>query len=226
MRGSSIVSTVLGASLGALMAVSLGASSAGASTFGFDCLTGNRSGDCGIGESQLSVEVSDLGGGDVLFHFRNAGPEPSAISEIYFDDGSLLDLSTLTNGDGVDFRRDATPPNLPGGEDAVPPFVVTEGFLAESSEPPPLNGVGPGEWVKIEFALQAGRTFDDVLAELGAGTLRIGVHVIGFASGGSESFINEPAPVPAPGAALLLGGAAAGVAARQLRRGRSGASDG
>jgi len=45
----------------------------------------------------------------------------------------------------VDFRRDANPPNLPGGDEATPPSQVTEGFLAEASEPPPKNGVGPGQ---------------------------------------------------------------------------------
>jgi len=217
MRVGSCFSTVLAGAVAFL----LGAPGASALTLGFDCLTGNEAGDCAIGESQLSVEVSDLGGGSVLFHFRNAGPEASAISEVYFDDGSLLALSTLTSGPGVDFRPDANPPDLPGGDLADPDFEVTEGFLAESSEPPPKNGVGPEEWLKIEFELQDGRVFGDVLDDLESGALRIGIHVIGFDSGGSESFLNE-GQVPEPGAALLLGGAAAGVAARQLRRGRTG----
>lgn len=217
--GSGFCAVVAGAA-----ALLLGASGASALTLGFDCLTGNLAGDCTIGESQLSVEVSDLGGGSVLFHFRNAGPAASAISEVYFDDGSLLALSTLTDGPGVDFERDANPPDLPGGDLADPDFQVTEGFLAEASEPPPKNGVGPDQWLKIEFALQSGRTFDDVIADLESGALRIGIHVIGFDSGGSESFIN--AQVPEPGPALLLGGAAAALSARQLRRGHTGASDG
>lgn len=190
---------------------------AGAVTIGFECLTGNLAGDCAIGESQLTVELSDQGGGVVRFHFRNSGPAASAISEVYFDDGSLLALSNVIDGPGVDFEPNANPPDLPGGEDAVPPFEVTEGFLAESVPSPVMNGVGPGEWVMVEFTLQAGQTIDDVIAQLASGELRIGIHVIGFASGGSESFINVP--VPEPGTALLVGGGLAALLARRRLRG-------
>ena len=182
-------------------------------TIGFDCLTGNNLGDCAIGEAQLTVNVTDLGGGIVQFHFKNAGPLASIISEVYFDDGSLLALSAVIDGPGVDFEPDATPPNLPGGEEAVPPFEVTEGFLAESVPSASKNGVGPSEWLKIQFTLQGGQTFADVIDELETGELRIGIHVIGFASGGSESFINPP--IPEPGTAALL---AIGLVALGLRR--------
>lgn len=176
-------------------------SGAGAATYGFGCLTGNVAGDCAIGESQLSVDVQDLGGGSVRFLFANAGPAVSSISEIYFDDGSLLVLSSVLDGPGVDFEPGASPPNLPGGSLATPPFVVTQGFLAESVPSPSQNGVRPGEWVAIDFSLQGVQTYNDVLSELGDGTLRIGIHVIAFASGGSESFLH----VPEPGLGSLLG---------------------
>ena len=39
--------------------------------------------------------------------------------------------------------------------------------------------------------------FNDVINELGDGRLRIGMHVINFDGGGSESFVNNPVPVPA-----------------------------
>jgi hypothetical protein len=195
----------------------LASAPAGAVTLGFDCLTGNLAGDCAIGEAQLTVDVIDQGGGLVLFHFKNSGPLASSISEVYFDDGSLLALSSVIDGPGVDFEPDANPPNLPGGQNAVPPFQVTEGFLAQSVPSPAVNGVGPSEWVKIQFTLQGTQTYADVIDELTTGELRIGIHVIGFQSGGSESFINPP--IPEPGTALLLGG---GLVALGLgrRRGR------
>jgi hypothetical protein len=189
--------------LGTFAACLLLAGPAAAVTIGFDCLTNNLAGDCSIGEDQLTVEITDLGGGSVRFHFRNSGPLASAISEVYFDDGSLLLLSTVIDGPGVDFEQDANPPNLPGGENAVPPFQVTEGFLAQSVPSTLINGVGPGEWVKVDFTLQGGQGYADVISELVTGELRIGLHVIGFQSGGSESFINNP--VPEPGTVLLLG---------------------
>lgn len=199
-----------------LLALSIGASPAAAVTMGFDCLTGNSAVHCATGEEQLSVELSDQGGGVVRFHFRNAGPLASSISEVYFDDGSLLGLSSVIDGPGVDFEPDASPPNLPGGENAVPPFEVTEGFLAQATPSPALNGVGPSEWVKIDFTLQGVQTLDDVLDELATGELRIGIHVIGFESGGSESFVNTPIPEPSTG--LLLAGGLIGLGLRRQRR--------
>jgi hypothetical protein len=98
--------------------------SAANTILGFDCLTANLAGDCAIGESQFSVEISDQGGGTIRFHFRNSGLAESAISEIYFDDGSLLALASVIDGPGVDFEQGANPPDLPGGENAVPPFQV------------------------------------------------------------------------------------------------------
>jgi hypothetical protein len=194
-----------------LLTLLVGAAPAGAVSIGFDCLTQNDPGDCAIGEAQLSVELTDLGGGSVRFHFKNAGPLASVLSEIYFDDGSLLALAAVVDGPGVDFEPDANPPNLPGGQDAVPPFQVTQGFLAEAVPSPAQNGAGPAEWVKIDFTLQGGKTFADVVDDLTTGELRIGIHVIGFASGGSESFVNPP--IPEPGTALLLGSGLLGLAA-------------
>jgi len=203
--------------------VALTASPALALQIGFDCLTQNLPGDCAIGESQFTVTLSDQGGGVVRFHFKNWGPQQSVLSEIYFDDGSLLALSAVIDGPGVDFEPDANPPNLPGGENAVPPFQVTEGFLAQSVPSPSMNGAGPTEWVAIEFTLQGGQTINDVIAQLANGDLRIGIHVISFASGGSESFLNTP--VPEPGTGLLVGAGLLALAARRRRsRPRSSAS--
>lgn len=193
MTKQSILVSLLGTA-GLLMSGVLQA----ATTVSFFCITGNSATDCAIGEAQLTVDVTDLGGGDVNFRFNNSGPAASSISEVYFDDGTLLGLSTVTHSAGDPWTGgSASPPNLPGGSSVDPAFVATAGFLAESDPPPPLNGVRPGEWLDVTFALQAGGTYGDVIDELTDGRLRIGMHVISFQSGGSESFVNNPVPIPA-----------------------------
>jgi hypothetical protein len=162
-------------------------------------------------EGQFSVDISDVDG-DVLFKFNNVGIYESSITEIYFDDGSLLAQATINNGPGVNYNSDAVPPGLPGGNLIDPEFIATSGFSAEATPPPALNGVKPAEWVEITYTLQAGRTIQDVLNELADGRLRIGLHVISIdclpndplAGTFSDSFVNIPEP--ATMALLALGG--------------------
>ncbi len=159
-----------------------------------------------IGESQLFMEVlPGANPAQVQFWFTNTGPEASSITDVYFDDGVLLGISKLFNGLGVSFAPPATPANLPGGMSVTPPFVTTGSFSADSDPPVQPNGVNPGEELGILFSLQPGGTYADVLEELAAEDLRVGLHVQGFECGDSQSFINGygPSPVPAPGALLL-----------------------
>lgn len=195
--------------------------SAQAATLGFGCITNNSAVDCGIGESQLTVDVSDAGSNTVLFEFFNTGSEQSTISEIYFDDGSLLAIASIDKTGknpsiGVSFSEGATPPILPGGNTVTPPFVVTAGFLMDADNPAPQWGVNIGESVGITYTLQGAQTFTDVINELTTGQLRIGLHVINFAGGGSESFVNNPVPVPA--AVWLFGSGLLGLVGVARRR--------
>ena len=158
--------------------------------------------DGAIGEAQLFVDVIDAGGSQVLFTFRNTGPAASSITDIYFDDGSLLALTVIDDSEpGVSFSQFATPGNLPGGNNLVPSFMTMSGFSLESDSPGvQANGVNPGESLGVTFDLQLGSVFADVINDIESGSLRIGLHVQGFASEGSEAFVTI---IPAPGAALL-----------------------
>ena len=178
------------------------ASQATIETFDFYNITNNNPGDAAIGEAQLLVDVSDEFTDQVLFKFRNTGPAASAISEIYFDDGNLLGIADIINyPPNVIFTQGASPSELPGANLVNPQFETTLSFLAESIPPPSHTGVNPGEQVGILFNLQPGATYQDVLNDIYSGALRVGVHVIGFESGGSESFVN----VPEPATMCLLG---------------------
>lgn len=190
-----------------------------ADTYGFYNISANNVADAAIGEAQLSVDVLDAGGGQVKFLFHNSGPSASSITDVYFDDGTLLAIASIDNSSsGVAFTQLAHPSNLPAANDATPPFVTTQGFSADSDPPTQPNGVNPGEYVGITFDLQGGQVFADTLDALTSGALRIGIHVQGFASGGSESFVNNPSPVPIPAAAWLFGSALVGVGSIARRK--------
>jgi hypothetical protein len=161
--------------------------------------------DGAIGEGQLFLEVDDPNpsDGQIDFIFTNIGPEASSITDVYFDDGNLLSIASITNTPNlVQFSQLASPSNLPGGNNLSPPFVNTAGFSVDSDPPTQLLGVNPGEFLGITFDLQAGGVLDDIINELASGALRIGIHVQGYDSGGSESFVNNEV-IPAPGAILL-----------------------
>ena len=194
-------------------------------TYGFYCITDNNSTNADIGEAQLFVDVLN-GADEVQFNFRNVGPNSCSITDVYFDDGTLLELAGLIDKDdsyngrdghpGVDFSIGADPPDLPGGSQMVPPFQVELGFFADPDPPPPDCGVQPpDEWLGVVFLLDGGNgDVYDVLDELDNGTLRIGIHVQSFngVDGDSESFVN----VPEPASMLLLG--LGGLALRRKRR--------
>lgn len=178
-------------------------------TYGFTNVTNNNITNVSIGRSQMTVDVTDDGmeEGFVEFIFRNAGPAASSITDVYFDDGSLLGITQVENGPGTQMTIGADPGNLPGGN-AINFHTSTSRytiFSADSSSQGGVqpNGANPGEWFGIIFALKNSKTYDDVLAALTlslqpgnigqdiTGGLRIGIHVQGFANGGSESFVNS-----------------------------------
>lgn len=184
-----------------LLATSMWASTAEAVLYGFTNITGNNAVNAAAGEAQLFVDVTNPVAGQARLTFLNIGPIAMSITDIYVDDdgGNFSGIASILNGPGVNFVTGASPPNLPGGAG----IGFSANFSAESSSPAPINGVNPGESVAINFNLLGGVTFNDVIADINAALLRIGMHVQAIGGGGSEGFVNNTNPVPAPGAALL-----------------------
>lgn len=192
-------------------------------TYTFECITDNSATDCDLAEAQLALEVDCDDTLDVVtFKILNNDPpgEQMTIEQFFIQDlDDLLDLDSaaLTEPVGVDFTIDASPGNLPGGN--------TISFVTEksgSAEPPaPQNGINPGEWLEVTFDLASSSvTCDDLFQSIADDDLMMGIHVINFESGGSESLVNDGNgnPIPLPMAAwsglALFGGLTIG----RLRR--------
>ncbi len=171
--------------------------------YGFTNVSANNLANAMAGEAQLSVDVTDPGMGQVTFAFSNVGTAAMSITDTYWDDdGATLDeIASIVEGAGVDFEVGASPPNLPSGNNVG----FDADFSADSNPPTQPNGVNPGETLSVTFDLLDGVTFADVIGDINSALLRIGLHVQGFANGGSEAFVNAPPSnvIPAPGAALL-----------------------
>lgn len=214
MRGKSfaISALIVGAAAGSAFAAPL--------TVGFQNISGNSATNIAIGESQYKLTISEMGA-DVNFRFFHDGSAASSIAQIYFDDRSpRLGAATLTgSGAGVVFGPNGSPPVLPAANNASPAFSVTKRFSANN--PAPSKGINPGEYLDIKFALLSG-DFDALLGDVATGKLRVGMHVIAFANGGSESFVNgnppPTAPVPLPTPVTLAGAGLVGLAAIRRRR--------
>jgi hypothetical protein len=188
------VATFLGSGLLAAAALS-----AQAQDYSFSCITGNQAADCATGTAQFSLAVSDMGS-MVNFTFSNAGPQPSSITDIYFDwtnAAYALTPGTISDsGAGVSFSWGSSPGDLPGGES----IHFSADLAADSDKPTQTMGVNPGEWLNIAFTSDA-----DLIQGLNSGYLRVGIHTQGYIGGGSESLVISPVPEPQTYAMLLAG---------------------
>ena len=208
--------------------------------YGFTAISSNNAGNVAIGEAQLSMTVSDMGGGYVGFTFNNEGALNASITQVYFDDGTLIGPLFVhdDSGAGVAFSQ----VDLNGGQDlpGAPNinFHTTAGFSADSDSPVQPTGVNPGEWLTIKFKLLDGKTYSDTIAALDLGVanpgvdmfdgLRVGLQVQGLGADakGSEQYVNGggTAVVPLP-PAVFAGMALCGMLGIGKLRRRSAAAD-
>jgi PEP-CTERM motif len=199
-------------------AISLFSRDAAASEFNFDCISNNSATNCSVLESQLSVTIglNAINSSMVDFLFTNSGLAASSITDVYFDDPPpLLGLPGLISGSsGVNFAAGCSPGNLPGGN----PYGFTTAYCADSNAPSQPNGVNPDEWLRLSYTLQSGYTLDDVLNAIAGSSFQVGIHVQGFANGGSEAAIMNATPVPEPASSVLFGIGAVAALVRRRRK--------
>jgi hypothetical protein len=186
----------------------------------FQSMTNNSATDSQIAEAQMVLEVFDRGTvngvSHVGFRFYNQGPTQSTITSVAFEDGTLLDQVRITySGSGIGFSEGGTPD--------FPFLNPSKNYFSDGANSPgPKKGINPGEWVEFEFSLLYNKTYQDTLNAIRLGadgpipdpnnpnyfqSLRFGIHVTNFASGGSEKLLNDVPPVnpvPAPPGLLLL----------------------
>ncbi|TVQ31094.1 MAG: hypothetical protein EA376_10940 [Phycisphaeraceae bacterium] len=203
------------ARLSAVAAAGLFVLSAGAhaATYNFSAVSANSPVSVQIGEDQISMSVSDPGAGLVRFTIMNAGPLASSIANIYWEDSYSLLASIddiIDSPNDVVFNEGGSPPSMPGSANFDVDYRVSAG------PPPAHRGVGPGEELSVDFNLMQGVMFADVVAMLDGGGMRVGMHVIAFANGESEWFVNV---IPAPPAVGLAGAGLLGLGAMRRRRG-------
>lgn len=221
--------SLLGALLFLLLAILPAGGRAAMTTFGFTNVTHKAMVDV---TDQLRVDVIEEGDHAVAFQFFNEGTVCSSITGAYFDGiaAHLNDPMRSTDfaitdsdgaGTGVQFVYRQSPRVWPGA-----PASFVEDWWAGSS------GIRPGvsnftnaqgqvqEWVRVTFRFADSYSYSDVIADLHAGRLSLGLHIQGLTpppwdpEATSDAYLMHT-PLPA---SVLLGIFAVGCAGRKLRR--------
>ena len=196
-----------------------------AETLSFENITNNSSIQL---SSQLFVDISaqrnEFGSGVAFTFYNNVGID-SSITDVYFDIGSnaglFSSLFIAEQSSGVSFDLTPHPENLPSGET----IGFYSDFGGDSTGAVAANGVNAiGEYVTFLAILGSGFSYDDALAEILNGSVRLGMHVQAIAGAGandSDSYATNVSTVPVPAAAWLFGTALFGFFATSRRKNNS-----
>ena len=179
-----------------------GLSAAQANTVAFEDIDGTGQGVPFADQVSMNVITS---GSMIGFELLNsaAGATDGVIAQVNFHDSLnlLASFDSFTNiVGGVNFIEDNK--NLSQGN--------TIGFVSDfgttAAAPPPKNGVQPGDSITFLFNVATGVGLTDIMSALNSGALMVGMHVIAFADGSSDSLVSTtPVPIPASGLLILCG---------------------
>ena len=156
--------------------------------------------------NQLSLDVNQIGN-SVDFKFINAsGGVNVFVGNIFFDflNANLFTDLDQTNSLGTVSYTGITPSNknFPEGN-GINFSTNASGDVNRGAG----NGINIGENLVLTALLSPGA---DINSLMQAGGLRIGLHVQGYRSGGSDSYVTTPNAVPLPAAGWLFGSALLG----------------
>ncbi|MBD2533506.1 PEP-CTERM sorting domain-containing protein [Nostoc flagelliforme FACHB-838] len=179
---------------------------ASAATFGFqNILGGNTVGDAFA--KDFSFDVTDNGGGTVLFKFLNKASYTSynpALKQVAFSlDNSvsslLSNIKLNVNNTGNVLFEESTK-NLPQSNSISGWNITNFGADPDGGN---SKAVQSGESLGITFTAN----YSAVLAAINAGTLKLGIHVGSLPNGASDSYYNSvPTPrTPVPEPSILFG---------------------
>ncbi|WP_016878151.1 PEP-CTERM sorting domain-containing protein [Chlorogloeopsis fritschii] len=192
MKATAFFSILVAGVSSSIMVDCMPAVAATVSNFQFQNILGGDT----IGDAyapDFSFSLSDNGAGRVVFKFSNQGSFPHALKQVAFSvdptmSGILSNiLVNVDNSAGVNFQfstQNLSQSNHILGWDGTTFGARTQGGNA--------NSVQPTESLGIQF----NGNYEDVLAAINSGTLKVGIHVGSLPGGASDSYVNTPVPEP------------------------------
>ena len=195
------------------------ASASAAATYNF----GNIAGGDTVGDAlaaNFTLEVTDLGGNQVMFEVESATLIGTYfIGAIFIDDsanvlgGESTAYSDANSVGDVNYLYDSKPKNFPQGNTIG--FDTTASYNAQNGNGN-SHAVQPGESAAFIFT----GNYNDMIAALDDGSLSFGIHVQGIGRG-SDSFVampnNPPPGIPLPAGGFLLLSALVGLGVARKR---------